>query len=30
MNNMRIGEVAKNVSIGVETIRFYEQKGLIK
>ena len=26
---MRIGEVARSVGIGVETIRFYERKGLI-
>lgn len=26
---MRIGEVAKQSGVGVETIRFYEQKGLI-
>lgn len=27
---MRIGEVAKKANVGVETIRFYEQKGLIE
>ena len=26
---MRIGEIAKNAGIGVETVRFYELKGLI-
>jgi len=26
---MRIGEVARKSAVGVETIRFYEQKGLI-
>ena len=26
---MTIGEVARSVGIGVETIRFYERKGLI-
>lgn len=26
---MRIGEVAKSAGIGVETVRFYESKGLI-
>jgi len=26
---MRIGEVAKNACVGVETVRFYEQKGLV-
>lgn len=26
---MRIGDVAKEAGVGVETIRFYEQKGLI-
>lgn len=26
---MRIGEVAKKTGVGVETIRFYERKGLI-
>src|SRR5690554_5972390 len=27
---MRIGEVAKKAGVGVETIRFYERKGLIE
>lgn len=27
---MRIGEVAKLAGVGVETVRFYEQKGLIE
>jgi Hg(II)-responsive transcriptional regulator len=27
---MRIGDVAKHSGVGVETIRFYEQKGLIE
>ena len=27
---MRIGEVAIKADVGVETIRFYEQKGLIE
>lgn len=27
---MRIGEAANNANVGVETIRFYEQKGLIE
>ena len=27
---MRIGDVAKSADVGVETIRFYEQKGLIQ
>ena len=27
---MRIGEIAQSVGIGVETIRFYERKGLIR
>ena len=26
---MRIGEIAKESGVGVETVRFYEQKGLI-
>ena len=26
---MRIGEIAKSAGIGVETVRFYESKGLI-
>jgi MerR family copper efflux transcriptional regulator len=26
---MRIGEVAKNSNVGVETVRFYEREGLI-
>ena len=26
---MRIGEIAREASVGVETVRFYEQKGLI-
>ena len=29
MNFLRIGTLAKQVGLGVETIRFYEQKGLI-
>jgi MerR family mercuric resistance operon transcriptional regulator len=29
MNTMTIGKVAKTVGVGVETIRFYERKGLI-
>jgi len=27
---MRIGQVAEQVGVGVETVRFYEQKGLIR
>jgi len=27
--SMRIGQVAKRVGVGIETIRFYERKGLI-
>lgn len=27
---MRIGEIAKEAGVGVETVRFYEQKGLIE
>ena len=26
---LRIGEVAKNSHVGVETVRFYEREGLI-
>ncbi len=29
MNSMTIGQVAKKAGIGIETIRFYERKGLI-
>lgn len=29
MNNLTIGKAAKTAGIGVETIRFYERKGLI-
>lgn len=29
MNGMTIGQVAKKADIGIETIRFYERKGLI-
>lgn len=30
MNSMTIGQVAKKASVGIETIRFYERKGLIE
>lgn len=30
MNDLRIGQVAKRAGVGVETIRFYERKGLIE
>ena len=30
MSNFTIGKLAKSASVGVETIRFYERKGLIK
>ncbi len=29
MKKLKIGEVAKKANVGVETIRFYERKGLI-
>ena len=29
MASMRIGEVARQTGIGIETIRFYERKGLL-
>lgn len=29
MNYLRIGEVAKRAEVGIETIRFYERKGLL-
>lgn len=30
MNSMTIGQVAQKAGIGIETIRFYERKGLIE
>ena len=30
MNKLSIGQVAKKLGIGIETIRFYERKGLIE
>jgi len=30
MDGLRIGQVAKQAGVGVETIRFYERKGLIE
>ncbi len=30
MNRMTIGKAARNAGVGVETIRFYERKGLIE
>lgn len=30
MSNFTIGQLAKAASVGVETIRFYERKGLVK
>jgi MerR family copper efflux transcriptional regulator len=30
MNGLTIGRLAKQVSIGIETIRFYERQGLIE
>ncbi len=30
MSNLTIGHLAKKASVGVETIRFYERKGLIQ
>lgn len=30
MSNFTIGKLAKSASVGVETVRFYERKGLIK
>jgi Hg(II)-responsive transcriptional regulator len=30
MNGLRIGQVAKRAGVGVETVRFYERKGLIE
>lgn len=30
MSNMTIGQLAKHTDVGIETIRFYERKGLIK
>lgn len=29
MNGLTIGKVAKKAGVGIETIRFYERKGLI-
>lgn len=30
MSDMTIGQIAKQTDVGIETIRFYERKGLIK
>jgi MerR family mercuric resistance operon transcriptional regulator len=30
MNHMKIGQVAKDAGVGVETIRFYEREGLLE
>ncbi|MBW8000588.1 MAG: MerR family DNA-binding protein [Planctomycetes bacterium] len=30
MENLTIGQIAKQAAVGVETMRFYERKGLIK
>lgn len=30
MQNMTIGQLARQVGIGIETVRFYERKGLIE
>lgn len=30
MSGLKIGTVAKNAGVGVETIRFYERQGLIE
>ncbi|HFQ81740.1 MAG TPA: MerR family DNA-binding transcriptional regulator, partial [Desulfobacterales bacterium] len=29
MNNLTIGKLAKEAGVGVETIRYYERRGLI-
>lgn len=29
MNSLTIGQLAKNAGVGVETVRFYERKGLL-
>ncbi|HKK16733.1 MAG TPA: MerR family DNA-binding transcriptional regulator, partial [Gammaproteobacteria bacterium] len=30
MNTFTIGQVARESGVGIETIRFYERKGLLK